>query len=89
MAVPIPSLTDEIFIQVIPEVCMSGAAVIARDLGPLQERARRNSAGGDDLGFWPLSACVSVSQASGARLQAGLVGAVCGFHSLGLPLEEG
>ena len=32
---------------------------------------------------------MSVSQASGARLQAGLVGAVCGFHSLGLPLEEG
>ena len=23
------------------------------------------------------------------HLQAGLVGAVCGFHSLGLPLEEG
>ena len=39
MAVPIPSLTDEIFIQVIPEVCMSGAAVIARNLGPLQESA--------------------------------------------------
>lgn len=92
------------------------------------KRARRNSAGGDDLRFLPLSACVSVSQASGTRLQdlaiscaldpalrsegcgffqgllvfqlqrvdpddghlqAGLVGAVCGFHSLGLPLEEG
>ena len=39
MAVPIPSLTDEIFIQLIPEACMSGAAVIARDLGPLQESA--------------------------------------------------
>ena len=39
MALPIPSRSDEIFIQVIPEACMSGAAVIASNLGPLEESA--------------------------------------------------